>query len=75
MPENPGRLHLYAAAGVREYWIVDPRLRRIAFLVHDGEGFAEQPPPEAAYRSSAAPEIELDIDALWAAVDWKFPRT
>lgn len=69
------KLNLYSAAGVREYWIVDPRQRRVTFLVHDGEGFAEQPLPDAAYRSAAAPEIELDINALWAAVDRRFPRT
>ena len=66
------KLDLYAAAGVREYWIVDPRQRRITFLVHDGEGFAERAPEGASYRTPAVPEITLDIDELWAAVDRKF---
>ena len=66
------KLDLYATAGVREYWIVDPRQRRITFLVHDGEGFAERAPEGSSYQSAAVPEIELNMDELWAAVDRKF---
>ena len=66
------KLDLYATAGVRAYWIVDPRPRRITFLVHDGEGFSEGVPEGSSYESAAVPEIELNMDELWAAVDRKF---
>ncbi len=69
------KLDLYATAGVREYWIVDPRQRRITFLVHDGEGFSEQAPEGSRYQSPAAPEITVDTDELSAAVDRKFADT
>lgn len=32
---------IYERYGVREYWIVEPRARRVVFLVHDGKAYGE----------------------------------
>ncbi len=66
------KLNRYAEAGVREYWLVDPAVRTIEFLVHDGEHFVVHAPNGGTWRSPAVPGIELDIDALWAALERKF---
>jgi Uma2 family endonuclease len=68
------KLNLYREHGVGEYWVVDPKRRRISFLVREGEDFVERPPDDSIYRSAAVPEIELDTDALWAAVDRVFRK-
>ena len=68
------KLNLYAEAGVAEYWIVDPAGRHIAFLVSDGTAFTVHPPESGRWRSPVVPEVELDIDDFWAAVERKFGR-
>ena len=66
------KLNLYAEAGVVEYWIVDPAGRHIAFLVSDGTAFTVHPPESGRWQSPVVPEVELDIDGLWGAVERKF---
>ena len=68
------KLNLYREYGVGEYWVVDPKRRRISFLVREGDEFVERAPDSSIYRSAAVPEIELDMDALWAAVDRVFEK-
>ncbi len=68
------KLNLYREHGVGEYWVVDPRQRRISFLVREDEDFVERTPEGSSYRSAAVPEIELDMDALWAVVDRVFRK-
>ncbi len=68
------KLNLYREYGVGEYWVVDPKRRRISFLVREGDEFVERAPDGSIYRSAAVPEIELDTDALWAAVDRVFRK-
>ena len=65
------KLNRYAEAGVKEYWLVDPALRTIEFLVHDGERFAVHVQDGGTWSSPAVPGIELDIDAFWGAVERK----
>ena len=65
------KLNRYAQGGVREYWLVDPALRTIEFLVHNGERFAVHPRGGGRWTSPAVPGVELDIDAFWAAVERK----
>lgn len=69
------KLNRYAGAGVREYWLVDPVGRMIDFLVHDGERFAAHAQYGGIWESPVVPGIELDIDALWAAVERTFEPT
>ena len=66
------KLNRYAEAGVREYWLVDLALRTIEFLVHDGEHFVGHVQDGGSWTSPSVTGIELDIDALWAAVERRF---
>ncbi len=54
---------LYAAAGVREYWVIDP-----AGLVErwTGPGLAEATVPRASLRSPLLPRFRLDLRRLFA---------
>ena len=63
------KLNLYAEAGVREYWLVDPVARTIEFLVHDGEHFVVHMQDGGTWTSPAVRGVELDIDRFWAGVE------
>jgi len=65
------KLLLYAEAGVREYWIVDPRERQIEFLVNEGGRFVVALSAGTEYRSEVLPEIRLDLAAFWREMDRK----
>ncbi len=66
------KLSLYAQSGIQEYWIVDPRRRLITFLVLQDGFYAVHAPENGKWRSPNRPELELDADALWAAVKREF---
>ncbi len=59
------KLKLYAEAGVREYWIVDPEAKAFEFLVLDEGRFEARLPAGALYRSPAIPGLEIDLAAFW----------
>ena len=65
------KLNRYAEAGVSEYWLVDPGLRTIEFLVHDGEHFAVHVQDGGSWTSPVVPGVTLNIDTFWAAVERK----
>lgn len=67
------KLRLYAEAGVREFWIVDPIERQIEFLVNDGGRFAVSVPLDDRYESSALPGVALDLGTLWRDVERRLP--
>jgi Uma2 family endonuclease len=58
----------YAAAGVRYYWIVDPRTRTLDELRLGGEGYERigTSGPGAVFRPELFPGLEISIDELWA---------
>jgi Uma2 family endonuclease len=61
----------YANAGIREYWIVDPRERRLTVLKLAGDGYAvhgEHAPGECA-SSALLAGFEVDVTALFAAAE------
>jgi Uma2 family endonuclease len=68
------KLRLYAQAGVREYWIVDPAERQIEFLANREGDFVVVLPEGETYRSQAVPEIQLALTELWQRVDAKLRR-
>jgi Uma2 family endonuclease len=68
------KLRLYAEAGVREYWIVDPVERQIEFLVNERGRFVVALPVDREYRSPALPELRLDLAALWDDVTTRLPH-
>lgn len=61
----------YAAAGIAEYWIVDPQERRVIILVLDGAVYCEQGiyrPGETA-ASHSLPGFAVPVQELFARCD------
>ena len=70
-PGNPDndyvrKIQAYAAIGIPEYWIVDPRHRIVTLLQLVGTG--EQRRYEQIRRSRLLPELDLDPEALFAGI-------
>ena len=58
----------YAAAGVREYWIVDRYRREILTLVLDGGSYREAGTRSAGeVRSDTIPDFAVNVADVWAA--------
>jgi Uma2 family endonuclease len=57
----------YGAAGVPEYWIIDPERKEAVFLVlgEDGHYATVDPDAEGVYRSTV-------VEGLWLRVGWLF---
>ncbi|MEW6251044.1 MAG: Uma2 family endonuclease [Planctomycetota bacterium] len=55
----------YEAAGVSEYWIIDPEERRATLLVRAGDHFEPAPPAADVFESRAIPGFRLDLRWLW----------
>ena len=68
------KLRAYAELGVDEYWLIDPETREVQFLCRRDGRFEAAPAPDGRYRSAALPELDLDLDDLWAEVDRRAPR-
>ena len=62
------KLRRYDAAGVRYYWIVDPRTRSLDELRLAEGGYERVGTygPGATFRSELFPGLEIPIDELWA---------
>ena len=61
----------YAAAGVGQYWIVDPSLRTLEILVRNADGrfVDELAASEGAHPAPGLEGLVIDLDALWAEAD------
>jgi len=56
----------YEAAGVREYWVIDPQTRRMdTYRLTDEGRYAMVPLEEGVCRSQAIPDFWLRPDWLW----------
>lgn len=57
----------YEAAGVQEYWILEPETRRADFFVLDAEGRYQRALPDAdgPYRSAVLPDFWVNVGWLW----------
>jgi Uma2 family endonuclease len=62
------KLRLYAEAGVREYWIVDPVLETFEFLLNAGDFFRLHLPKDATYRSPAISGLAIEPDSFWRSI-------
>ncbi len=54
----------YEAAGVREYWIIDPIRKTFTFLVLRDGRYQEVLPVSNRFQSTVLPGFELDLDAV-----------
>ena len=57
---------LYATAGVREYWLVDPEARSIAVLALVGQHYEPVPQAEGVARSGVLVGLEVELAPLFA---------
>lgn len=57
----------YEAAGVREYWLIDPAKDRVTFYRLTGERFVEAPTSGDTYTSEVVPGFLLDVSKVRAA--------
>ncbi len=71
-PESAGRdrgdkFYEYRAAGIPEYWLIDPQLEQAEFYQLDGQGRYQLMPPDAQgiYHSRVLPGFWLRVDWLW----------
>ncbi len=56
----------YLAFGLREYWIVDPRARRVTVLIRDGDAWIERVfQGEQAAQGLVLPGFALPLAELW----------
>lgn len=72
-PSNPGmdyvsKLGLYREAGVREYWICDPRERRVLAYVFDSESVMQAYAFSTPVPSAAFPGFEFDFGQVVAGM-------
>jgi Uma2 family endonuclease len=71
-PESAGRdrgekFYEYEAAGVREYWLIDPERERAEFYrLEEGRYRLQEPDAEGRYRSAVLEGFWLQVDWLWA---------
>lgn len=71
-PESAGRdrgdkFYEYRAAGIPEYWLIDPMLTQAEFYQLDAQGRYQLVPPDAQgiYRSQVLPGFWVRVDWLW----------
>lgn len=72
-PSNPAydqvaKLHLYEAAGVPEYWLVDPAARTFRMLVLRDGGYVPVEPVDGRFHSTVVPGLTIDPAAIFAAL-------
>jgi len=63
------KLSLYARSGVVEYWLVEPDIQQIEFLVSEAGRFVVALPVAGVYRSLALPELHLDLAEFWGRAE------
>ena len=54
----------YEAAGVREYWLIDPLESKMTFFLRQGEKFVESTPQPDTFASAAISGFSLDLDRI-----------
>jgi Uma2 family endonuclease len=63
------KLDLYARHGVAEYWIVDPDVQVIDFLINENGKFVVQSPTNDRYQSPRLSEVAIQVSEFWREVD------
>jgi Uma2 family endonuclease len=60
------KYRLYAEAGVREYWLVDPERETLAIFALRDDGYVLVPHDPSHARSAVLPGLEIDVSPLFA---------
>jgi Uma2 family endonuclease len=60
------KTNIYEAAGVREYWIIDPDQQRVTFLRLQGQQFVEIMPRDGRYESQVLAGFYFLTEWLWS---------
>ncbi|HEY6324614.1 MAG TPA: Uma2 family endonuclease [Thermoanaerobaculia bacterium] len=68
------KVALYAACGVKQYWLVDPEVWLIDLLVNEAGRFVVTLPSAGRHQSPAIAGVTLDLAAFWRDVEAKWPR-
>ncbi|HXO40817.1 MAG TPA: Uma2 family endonuclease [Thermoanaerobaculia bacterium] len=68
------KLALYAACGVKEYWLIDPEVWLIDLLVNEAGRFVVTLPSAGSHQSPAIAGGTLDVAAFWRDVEADWPR-
>lgn len=55
----------YEAAGVKEYWIIDPTRDQTHFYRLNDDGHYKQQVVDAIYQTNLLPKLQLSIKTLW----------
>ena len=65
--DRTAKRRLYAAHGVREYWIVDPAAQTVEVASHDGSDLVTGGEYTRGEKivSPLLPEVELDVDLVF----------
>lgn len=70
-PESVGRdrgekFVEYEAAGIKEFWLIDPTRRQVEFYILNDEKFYQlAETPEGVFRSRVLPEFFVRVEWLW----------
>jgi Uma2 family endonuclease len=64
---------LYAACGVKEYWLIDPEAWLVDLLVNHAGRFVVTLPSSGLHRSPTIAGVTLDIAAFWRDVERAIP--
>ena len=62
------KLDLYARYQVAEYWIVNPKMQLIEFLINQQGQFVVMSQSGGQYQSPCLPKIEIDLASFWQEV-------
>ena len=67
------KMRLYAEAGVKEYWIVDPVEKAVEFFLNRDGVFQVALPMDDLYRSATLPDVQINLAEFWGEVDARLP--
>ena len=54
----------YEAAGVREYWLIDPLKSKMTFFIRQGDKFVESTPQSNTFAGTAIPSFSLNLNRI-----------
>jgi len=68
------KVALYAASGVKEYWLLDPEARLVDLLVNEAGRYLVTLPHAGRHPSPSIAGVTLDLGALWRDVEREWPK-